>query len=637
MFSRSDIVTKECSEFGGRGRSSDGAIMLEIPSRLSGKKSNRRVMSEGHSPASGVSPIFMFGFERSGTTLLSMMIGAHPDIAVPLTVTGMWYRYHANMDRYHGLASGHDLERLVDDLLSEERIALWDVELDRAELLEGLEPGCFASVVERFHRVYARHKNKPVWGNLDIATLDEMDVANRWFPSARFLHIVRDGRDVALSHRTMPYGSGNILETSEKWTHRLRVNLKMGAILGSERYQVVRYEDLIVDTEASLRRICDFFCVGYSAKMLDYPGMVGEKVPEDRRWLWPELASPPDSSKVYRWKRKMSRTKRIVFEGVSQRMLMSLGYETYDRVPKRIGALAYELWCGAVRGARIKRLLAKVGIKRQTLLERRRGRDVGRSPVNSANGNKRSPAAPGAEPGSVNELAASQQRAFGALVRDGAYDTKFEHGRAARVFFQESLDYVYDQVDVEHGAKILDCGCGPGAWMDFVSNFVPPEHEVQLFGFDLTPEMVEVARKRLAGRVPKEHLRAGDVLDDSSYTFGEAGRRFDIIYAYDVVQQLPRKKQRDACFAILGRLAPNGFALIFDHERFSKHGYRMGFRKFVTKYLRVPLVPRYYCNASYPALERLASDIMSTGQFIAEVRAGRGTAKRALIVHSLGR
>src|SRR3546814_5319164 len=44
-----------------------------------------------------------------------------------------------------------------------------------------------------------------------------MDLVNAWFGNARFLHIVRDGRDVALSHQTMPYGAGNIAECARAW------------------------------------------------------------------------------------------------------------------------------------------------------------------------------------------------------------------------------------------------------------------------------------------------------------------------------------------------------------------------------------------------------------------------------------
>jgi Sulfotransferase family len=311
-------------------------------------------------------PVFLFGFERSGTTLLSMMIGGHPRIAVPFSVTGLWYRYGNLLDRYNGLGTADDVTRLVDDLLQEERIRLWDIELTRDEVLEGLEPGSYPHVIARFHSLYAQHKGKDLWSNIDIATLNDMDQAHLWFPEARFVHIVRDGRDVALSHETYPYGAANIAECASAWMHQLQVSLKMGAILGPQRYLVVRYEDLVLESEATLQRLCAFMGVVYSPKMLEYPSMVEEKVPASRRWLWPTLDKPPVKSNAYRWKTQMSTTKRIVFEGIARSMLAALGYEVYSQVPKRMGAYLLELWYFLGQSGRFRRLAAKFGLRRPT-------------------------------------------------------------------------------------------------------------------------------------------------------------------------------------------------------------------------------------------------------------------------------
>lgn len=309
----------------------------------------------------GMRPLFMFGFERSGTTLLSMMVGAHPEIAVPLSVTGLWYRYARRLeDDYGHLATREDLERLVDALLAEERIRLWDVELDRDAVLDGLAPGSFAAVVARFHELYALAKGKPLWANIDIATLEHMDLANRLFPQARFLHIVRDGRDVALSHETYRYGGSNTLECAERWVQQLRTNLKMGAMLDPGRYRTLRYEDLVLDSENTLREVCRFIGVDYSPAMLDYPQMVADKIPESRRSLWPALDKPPVKSKVYGWKQRMGAAKRMVFENVANGLLRELGYEAYGQLPKTPRGYGYELWCFLGRGGRFKRLAAKL-------------------------------------------------------------------------------------------------------------------------------------------------------------------------------------------------------------------------------------------------------------------------------------
>ena len=319
-------------------------------------------------------PLFMFGFERSGTTLLSMMVGAHPAIAVPLSVTGKWFSFANVVHGYDGLRTRRDLEAFVDRVIADERIQLWDASISRGDILDGLTVGSYAAIIRRFHEVYASKKGKPFWANLDIATLDNMDVVNGWFPDAKFIHIVRDGRDVALSHETMPYGASNIAECAERWVHRLTVNLKMGAILGEGRYLVVRYEDLVLESPQTLQRICKFVGVPYEEEMLGYYKMVDDKVPADKRWLWPELNKPPSRSKAYAWERTMSQTKRAVFESIAGDMLSELGYKTYESIPKSFSRFFYELWCFVGRGGRVNRLASKLGIRRVSKLEREAGK-----------------------------------------------------------------------------------------------------------------------------------------------------------------------------------------------------------------------------------------------------------------------
>ena len=313
----------------------------------------------------------MFGMERSGTTLMSMMMGAHPQIAVPLATTGMWFDFFERFSRdYQGAQSPEDLDRLVRDVMAHERIRLWRTPMNRERLLAKVELGDFGSVVTAFHEEYARQLGKPYWGNIDIATLDNMHLAHRWFPDARFLHIVRDGRDVALSNQTMPYGPGNIAECAEAWRKRLGINLRMGDILGPERYFVVCYESLVIDPAATLQGICDFLKIGFSEEMLSYAATVDARVPQEKLWLWPELKSPPQASKVDRWRREMSDSQRTVFEWIAGPLLRDLGYEAREQPPKRFGPYLLELFYFLDRGGRTKRLLRKLGIHRSSKLER---------------------------------------------------------------------------------------------------------------------------------------------------------------------------------------------------------------------------------------------------------------------------
>ena len=88
-----------------------------------------------------------------------------------------------------------------------------------------------------------------------------------------------------------------------------------------------------------------------------------------------------------------------------------------------------------------------------------------------------------------------------------------------------------------------------------------------------------------------------------------------------------------ACDAMLKRLKSGGILVVFDHDRWSRHGLIMGAKKVVTKYTGIQLVPRYYCNASYPPLLRMCRQLLAKG-LDASIRLAPDGRKRALFVRA---
>src|SRR3546814_11113781 len=117
--------------------------------------------------------------------------------------------------------------------------------------------------------------------------------------------------------------------------------------------------------------------------------------------------------------------------------------------------------------------------------------------------------------------------------------------------------------------------------------------------------MVEVAREKLRDRAAPADLRPGNLLERKSYSFEGLSGGFDLVFTYDVVQQLPRAAQAATCRRMVAALAPGGVAVIFDNEADSRFGRRIALRKLVTRYSGLPPVPRYYRNPASPPLAPL--------------------------------
>lgn len=234
------------------------------------------------------------------------------------------------------------------------------------------------------------------------------------------------------------------------------------------------------------------------------------------------------------------------------------------------------------------------------------------------------------------DYTSTQQDAFGELVKQGVYHRDFAHPVASQEFFTQVLGEILAAKAPGSTVTVLDCGCGPGAWLELALALAAKTDDVSVsvYGFDITGEMVDVCRSRFAGRVSPTQFREGDILADSSYGFPDGTDKFDLIFAYDVVQQLPRNLQYKACTTMVSNLAPSGSVVVFDHDSQTPFGRKMGFKKFVTQYLRLPMVPRYYCNAKYPPLRRFAARLRRPGHCEAELKRASAGNKCALIVRT---
>jgi Sulfotransferase family len=289
-------------------------------------------------------PFFLVGFQRSGTTLLRLMLNAHPNIAIPHDSAELWLRYRGRLARYNDLRDSSDVRRLIEDLLREPRIAAWQTVLPTESLFADPMPSTFAEVMRRFYAVYAGAHGKSFWGDKNTGNLTELDQLNTMFPTCKIIHLVRDGRDCALSHLSKEYiyGYENVLRAAVEWKEQVTLCHKMGGMLSSERFYELCYEGLLANPERELSQLCAFLSVSFSPRMLNYHEEINKYVPEHKQSLWPLLNKPPLAANASKWKSQMKPGDRAVFERIAGPLLREFGYETMP-APVRGGRLR-ELW-----------------------------------------------------------------------------------------------------------------------------------------------------------------------------------------------------------------------------------------------------------------------------------------------------
>lgn len=284
-------------------------------------------------PSASAPPFFVLGFQRSGTTLLRLMLDSHPDIAIPLDTTGLWDRYERRLAEYGDLKQVVNRDRLVTDLLAEERIRLWRIPLSPDQVLARWQRPGFPGAIAAFYECYAAHYGKHRWGDKDPGNMTRIDQLNRWFPDCRIIHIIRDGRDACLSQLRQDFGFDDLLDCAECWREEVQWVRRMGSILGPSRYLDLRYEDLLEDPPAVLDRVCRLLGVAFDESMLQYHRDVSAAVPESKRHIWQLIDRPPQKDNAGRWKRDLSSGPRIAFEKRTYELLGELGYERFPSRP----------------------------------------------------------------------------------------------------------------------------------------------------------------------------------------------------------------------------------------------------------------------------------------------------------------
>ena len=218
--------------------------------------------------------LFIVGCARSGTTLVHRIMDAHPQIAI--TPEMHWITRH--FKSRNGLVASE----LVSELAGHKRFAQFEIPREEFEgLLGSGEAVPYPTFLNRVFGLYGKIKNKPLVGNKTPAYIRRMLDLQALWPEAKFVHIIRDGRDVCLSvlnwkkadHIVGRYASWEedpVSTTALWWERKVRKAREDGAALGPGLYHEMLYEDLVEDPERECKRLCEFLGVPYDDAMIRF-------------------------------------------------------------------------------------------------------------------------------------------------------------------------------------------------------------------------------------------------------------------------------------------------------------------------------------------------------------------------------
>jgi len=265
-------------------------------------------------PVTGASPIIVGGCGRSGTTLLRVMLDSHRNICC-----------------------GPESQLLL------ARPVRLDVLAERFDVAPRTLAGLYkrarsrAGFVDAFFREYCRTRQKRRWAEKSPGNLMNLDYIFAAFPEARFIHMIRDGRDVACSWRTHPRHkvvNGQLVPTNirrpiaeciDRWVEAMAAARPWRA---DKRYMEVHYEQLVRAPAETLREIMAFVNEPWDEAMLDYHEVASGSRDVTRFPQNPEATRAIETKSLSRWQQDLSDDEKAIVKGRAGQLLIEMGYES---------------------------------------------------------------------------------------------------------------------------------------------------------------------------------------------------------------------------------------------------------------------------------------------------------------------
>jgi hypothetical protein len=273
-------------------------------------------------------PVFPFfvGCGRSGTTLLRAMFDAHPDVAI-VYESAFVAKLGADADRYQGEHRFRSDRLLADLRRFSDSFPHFDVSEDELrQAWHGSPPDDYPDAVRQLYRLHAEKQGKARYGDKSPAYVMGMPLLAQLFPEGRFVHIIRDGRDVASAYLARPWGPSTVEQAALYWRRRVGQGRRDGQRLGAGHYREVRFEALVEDPEAALRSLCDFVEVDFDPAMLRYYERADAAQIDAHPGQHRGLSQPPTKG-MRDWRSELDPDQVSRFEVIAGGLLAELGYE----------------------------------------------------------------------------------------------------------------------------------------------------------------------------------------------------------------------------------------------------------------------------------------------------------------------
>ena len=275
-------------------------------------------------------PIFIVGCERSGTTMLRLILHSHANIAIPPQTKFIKKVYKRRLF-FGNLIKPKNRNKIIKWFSDNhnKKTKIIDLGLDSNEIQnEILKSGnSLGAILSTIFRLYSNLHNKSRWGDKHPYYIKYLDQLFKLFPDAQVIHIIRDGRDAVASLKSMPWWKNDSIYSMLNWREAIIKGRKAKLKYNSNQFIEMRYEDIIEEPEKNIKTLCNFLEEEFSTKMLKFYKITDTVIPSYKMGWHSETKLQMNSKKIGRWQKDLEPWEAIL---MNQKMKKELALCNYD-------------------------------------------------------------------------------------------------------------------------------------------------------------------------------------------------------------------------------------------------------------------------------------------------------------------
>ena len=283
-------------------------------------------------------PIFIVGTERSGSNLLRVILTAHSQLWIPHPPHFM--NYFGQLD-YGSPAKRETQARIVKDMLQLIRYHIFpwsDYTLDAQPILESVQhPSMFGLTAAIYEHVLPQ-TGKEIWGCKSTFMIEHIPAILSVYPGARFIFLVRDPRDVALSAKSSVFSPCHPLLSARLWHTQQQLGIE-AMQRHPAAFHLLHYEELLQDNHKSLKSLCVFLGIPLEPQMFEFFKQKEANKGAALSDSWKNTGKPLKKNNYGKWRTKLPPAEISAIESQCFHTMQHFRYEPSTSRPQEVSRM----------------------------------------------------------------------------------------------------------------------------------------------------------------------------------------------------------------------------------------------------------------------------------------------------------